>query len=237
MRPHELLKLHPDNLTPKQLAQIKAFLGACNGCNAHAHRRGATREALGPYLAIMEAIAALHLLQGKPAPDLQSNRQDEMEPPEMDAAHDMGQQDAGARDWLLAQTVPVVCRRSTRARWRGSVGGRRPGRGPGDAGCQRVSHFCGALRRARPAPCASCARSSAMASYMCSDGAHMPGRWAAVARYSNNLALVSVPCRRGQQPRLAEALGGSGCICLHIHLSPPLPSVATSIDLSVHLCL
>jgi len=31
-------------------------------------------------------------------------------------------------------------------------------RGPGDAGCQRVSHFCGALRRARPAPCASCAR-------------------------------------------------------------------------------
>ena len=58
----------------------------------------------------------------------------------------------------MAQTVPVVCRRSTRARWRGSVGGRRPGRGPGDAGCQRVSHFCGALRRARPAPCASCAR-------------------------------------------------------------------------------
>ena len=74
-------------------------------------------------------------------------------------------------------------------------------RDPGDAGCQRVSHFCGALRRARPAPCASCARSSAMASYMCSDGAHMPGRWAAVGRYSNNLALVSVPCRRGQQPR------------------------------------
>ena len=56
----------------------------------------------------------------------------------------------------MAQTVPVVCRRSTRARWRGSVGGWRPGRGPGDAGCQRVSHFCGALavrvlRRARPA--------------------------------------------------------------------------------------
>ena len=96
MRPHELLKLHPDNLTPAQLAEIKAFLGACNGCNADAHRRGATREALGPYLAIMEAIAALHLLQGKPAPDLQSNRQDEMEPPEMDAADDMGQQAAGA---------------------------------------------------------------------------------------------------------------------------------------------
>jgi len=96
MRPHELLKLHPDNLTPKQLAEIKAFLGACNGCNAHAHRRGATREALGPYLAIMEAIAALHLLQGKPAPDMQRNRQDEMEPPEMDAADTMGQQTAGA---------------------------------------------------------------------------------------------------------------------------------------------
>ena len=41
-------------------------------------------------------------------------------------------------------------------------------RDPGDAGCQRVSHFCGALRRARPAPCASCARRSAMARYMCS---------------------------------------------------------------------
>ena len=96
MKPHALLKLHPDNLTPAQRAEIRMFLAACNVCNAHAHQRGATREVLGPYLAIMEAIAALHLLQGKPAPDLQSNRQDEMEPPEMDAADDMGQQDAGA---------------------------------------------------------------------------------------------------------------------------------------------
>ena len=48
----------------------------------------ATREVLGPYLAIMEALAQLQ--------DLQSNRRDEMEPPEMDAADDMGQQDAGA---------------------------------------------------------------------------------------------------------------------------------------------
>ena len=96
MKPHALLKLHPDNLTPEQLAEIKAFRGACYGCNEHANRRGATREALGPYLAIMEALAALHLLQGKPAPDLQRNRQDEMEPPEMDAADTMGQQTAGA---------------------------------------------------------------------------------------------------------------------------------------------
>jgi hypothetical protein len=42
-------------------------------------------------------------------------------------------------------------RRSRRAWWRGGDGGRRPGRGPGAAGCQRVSHFCGTLRRARDA--------------------------------------------------------------------------------------
>ena len=76
--------------------RVRPLSHACNGCNAHAHRRGATKEALGPYLEIMEAIAALHLLQGKPAPDLQRNRADEMEPPEMDAADTMGQQDAGA---------------------------------------------------------------------------------------------------------------------------------------------
>ena len=96
MRPHELLKLHPDNLTPAQLAEIKAFLGACNGCNADAHRRGATREALGPDLAIMEALAALHLLQGQPAPDLRRDSADEIAPPERDAADNTGQQDAGA---------------------------------------------------------------------------------------------------------------------------------------------
>jgi hypothetical protein len=66
-------------------------------------RRGATREALGPYLAIMETLAELDRLGGNQAPDLQRYRPDEMEPLEMDAgrteavsADDMGQQDAGA---------------------------------------------------------------------------------------------------------------------------------------------
>ena len=46
-------------------------------------------------------------------------------------------------------------RRSGRAWWRGGDGGRRPGRGPCDAGCQRMSHFCGVLRRARAAQAAA----------------------------------------------------------------------------------
>jgi hypothetical protein len=39
--------------------------------------------------------------------------------------------------------------------WRGGDGGRRPGRGSGDAECQRVSHFCGAVLRARAAQAAA----------------------------------------------------------------------------------
>ncbi len=46
-------------------------------------------------------------------------------------------------------------RRRGRAWWRGGDGGRRPGRGPVDAECQRVSHFCGAVARARAAQAAS----------------------------------------------------------------------------------
>jgi hypothetical protein len=44
--------------------------------------------------------------------------------------------------------TPAFSRRG-RVWWRGGDGGLRPGRGPGDAECHRVSHFCGAVARAR----------------------------------------------------------------------------------------
>ena len=53
-------------------------------------------------------------------------------------------------------------RRSGRAWWRGGDGGRRPGRGPGDAECQRVSHFCGAVARARAAQAAARVRADSV---------------------------------------------------------------------------
>jgi hypothetical protein len=46
-------------------------------------------------------------------------------------------------------------RRRGRSWCRRGDGGQRPGRGPGDAECQRVSHFCGAVMRARAAQAAA----------------------------------------------------------------------------------
>ena len=46
-------------------------------------------------------------------------------------------------------------RRSGRAWWPRAAGGRRPGSGYGHVGCQRVSHFCGAVARARAAQAAA----------------------------------------------------------------------------------
>jgi hypothetical protein len=51
-------------------------------------------------------------------------------------------------------------RRRDRAWWREGEGGRRPGRGPGDAGSHRVSHFCGDAARARAAQAAARARAA-----------------------------------------------------------------------------
>ena len=91
--------------------------------------------------------------------------------------------------------------------WRGGDGGRRPGRGPGDAECQRVSHFCGAVARARAAQAAARAHAAGR------DGALGGRHWACPCSLhrQRRAPILGSPCSPDFSGAFSRTGGARAC--------------------------
>jgi hypothetical protein len=98
-------------------------------------------------------------------------------------------------------------RRRGRAWWRGGDGGRSPGRGPGDAECQRVSHFCGAVARARAAQAAARAHAAGR------DGALGGRHWACPCSLhrQRRAPILGSPCSPDFSGAFSRTGGARAC--------------------------